>query len=214
MEFKIVNIAIELKREENLILRSRRLSPKLRNILNLLSLVLFGCSNQNIFEPIDEEYIVQKEFLPYTDLNNRNILSEIGRKIVIDLAPDEELTSRKMTDEILRRYEQGDVLVAENSANDAGGFGDIDLATLVILPVLVSTLSEICKQLVIWTFEEIKADIKKSEDKKKKVSQMIDVIVDEKFEEINKKVKSKKGQKKGKEIRKAIKIRIKNEFEI
>ena len=157
---------------------------------------------------------MQNEFLPYTDLDNRSILSEIGHQIIMDVAPDEELTSLKMTDEILRRYEQGDVLVAETSANDAGGFGDIDLATLVILPVLVSTLSEICKQLVVWTFEEIKTDIKKSEDKKKKVSQMIDVIVDEKFEEVNKKVKSKKGQKKGKEIRKAIKIRIKSQLEI
>ena len=153
------------------------------------------------------------EFLPYTDLNNRKALSEIGHQVVMEVVPDEELTSRKMTDEILRHYEQGDVLVAETSANDAGGFGDIDLATLVILPVLVSTLSEICKQLVVWTFEEIKTDIKKSEDKKK-VSQMIDVIVDEKFEEVNKKVKSKKGQKKGKEIRKAIKIRIKSQLEI
>lgn len=157
---------------------------------------------------------MQNEFLPYTDLDNRSILSEIGHQIVMDVALDEELTSRKMTAEILRRYEQGDVLAAETSANDAGGFGDIDLATLVILPVLVSTLSEICKQLAVWTFEEIKTDIKKSEDKKKKVSQMIEVIVDEKFEEVNKKVKSKKGQKKGKEIRKAIKIRIKNELEI
>lgn len=157
---------------------------------------------------------MQDKFLPYTELNNRNFLSEIGHKIVMDVTPDEELTSRKMTNEILRRYEQGDVLVAETSANDAGGFGDIDLATLVILPVLVSTLSEICKQLVVWTFEEIKADIKKSEANKKKVSQMIDVFVDEKFEEVNKKVKSKKGQKKGKEIRKAIKIRIKSQLEI
>ncbi len=157
---------------------------------------------------------MQDKFLPYTEVDNRSILSEIGHKIVMDVASDEELTSRKMTDEILRRYEQGEVLVAETSANDAGGFGDIDLATLVILPVLVSTLSEICKQLVVWTFEEIKTDIKKSEDKKKKVSQMIDVIVDEKFEEVNKKVKSKKGQKKGKEIRKAIKIRIKSQLEI
>ncbi len=157
---------------------------------------------------------MQNEFLPYTNPDNRSILSEIGHQIIMDVAPDEELTSRKMTDEILQCYEQGDILVAETSANDAGGFGDIDLATLVILPILVSTLSEICKQLVVWTFEEIKADIKKSEDKKKKVSQMIDVIVNEKFEEVNKKVKSKKGQKKGKEIRKAIKIRIKNELEI
>ena len=156
---------------------------------------------------------MQDKFLPYTEVDNRSILSEIGHQIVMDVTPDEELTSRKMTAEILRRYEQGDVLVAETSANDAGGFGDIDLATLVILPVLVSTLSEICKQLVVWTFEEIKTDIKKSEDKKK-VSQMIDVIVDEKFEEVNKKVKSKKGQKKGKEIRKAIKIRIKSQLEI
>ena len=157
---------------------------------------------------------MQNEFMPYTNSENMKALSRIRHEIIMDVAPDEELTSRKMTDEILRRYEQGDVLVAETSANDAGGFGDIDLATLVILPILVSTLSEICKQLVVWTFEEIKADIKKSEEKKKKVSQMIDVIVDEKFEEVNKKVKSKKGQKKGKEIRKAIKIRIKNELEI
>lgn len=157
---------------------------------------------------------MQKEFLPYTDLDNRNILSEIGYQIIMDVAPDEELTSRKMTNEVLQRYEQGNILVAEISANDAGGFGDLDLATLIVLPVLVSTLSEICKQLVVWTFEEIKADIKKSEDKKKKVSQMIDVIVDDKFEELNKKVKSKKGKKKRKEIRKAIKIHIKNELEI
>ncbi|MBK6647465.1 MAG: hypothetical protein IPG44_17255 [Anaerolineales bacterium] len=156
---------------------------------------------------------MHNEFMPYTNPENMKVLAQIGHEIIMDVAPDEELTSRKMTAEILRRYEQGDVLVAETSANDAGGFGDIDLATLVILPVLVSTLSEICKQLVVWTFEEIKTDIKKSEDKKK-VSQMIDVIVDEKFEEVNKKVKSKKGQKKGKEIRKAIKIRIKSQLEI
>lgn len=157
---------------------------------------------------------MQNEFLPYTDVENRKILSEIGHQIIMDVAPDEELTSHKMTAEILRRYEQGDVLVAETSANDAGGFGDIDLATLVILPVLVSTLSEICKQLVIWTFEKLKEYVKGSDDNKKMVSHMIDVIVDEKFEEVNKKVKSKKGQKRGKEIRKAVKVRIKSQLEI
>lgn len=157
---------------------------------------------------------MQNEFLPYTDLENRSILSEIGHQIIMDVAPDEELTSRKMTDEILRRYEQGEVFVAETSGNDPGGFGDIDLATLVILPVLVSTLSEICKQLVIWTIEDVKKHVNSSEDSKKKMSQMIDIIVSEEFDEVNGKVKSKKAHRSRKGIQKSVKVRIKSYLDL
>jgi hypothetical protein len=157
---------------------------------------------------------MQNEFLPYTDLDNRSILSEIGHQIIMDVAPDEELASRKMTAEILQRYELGEVFVAETSGNDPGGFGDFDFVTLVVIPVLVSTLSEICKQLVVPAIRDIIKTIKNSEADRKKVSQIIDVTVEKTIDEYNKKVKSGKSHKSKKNIQKSVKVRIRNYLEI
>lgn len=154
------------------------------------------------------------DFRPYSDARNLKVIRGLAKAVIQDVAPDEELTAAKLTDQILEKYERGEVLVADTSLSDPGSFGSVDLVTLVVIPLLVTTIGELCKQLVIWSIEEIKNDLDSEKISKQKLSQIIDVIVDSKYEETDKKVKSKKSRAKGRKIPKAVKVRVKNYFQI
>ena len=151
---------------------------------------------------------MQNDFQPYSNFQNRNFFCKIGGEIIRDIAPDEHKDNGKVINKILEQVEKGEAVVVDGASNQPGGFGNIDLITLVVIPLLVSTLAELFAQLAIWTIEDLTDWGKKSVENKKKLSQMIDVIVEEKFDEVNKKVKSRKAQKNKKAIRKSVKVKI------
>lgn len=154
------------------------------------------------------------DFRPYSNQSNTTIIRTLGQEVILEVAPEEELSAVRLTDQILEDYEKGELLTADASLNDAGSFGSVDLVTLIVIPLLVMTLGELCKQLAIWSIEELKKEVDTKKIARQKFSQMIDVIVNEKYEEIDKKVKSKKSKAKGRQIRKAVKIRVKNYLDV
>jgi hypothetical protein len=157
---------------------------------------------------------MEQTFQPYSDPANLEAIRAISREVIHEVEPEEDISVKRLGDRLVKGCEEGKLTVATSDAENAGGFGDIDLVTLVVIPLVVVTLGEVCKQLVIWSVTELKEWAKKDKDNKKKVSDMIDVVVEQKYEEVSGKVKSQKSRAKGKNIRSSVKVRVKRHLEV
>jgi hypothetical protein len=157
---------------------------------------------------------MQIEFQPYSNSANLEAIRAIGQNVILEIAPDERLSAGKLMDRIVQVNEQRKVLEAKTSSNEAGSFGGLDLVTLVVVPLIVTTLGEICKQLVIWRIDELKKQAKKNKESEKQLSTLVDIVVEQKYEEISRKVNSEKSRSKRKVILKSTKLQIKKYLEI
>jgi len=153
-------------------------------------------------------------FQPYSDPANLAVIRAIGSSVVLDVAPDEELSAQKLIDPIAQAYEEGHLLVARMDSKTPGGFGDVDLILLVIVPVVIEVLGELGKQLLTMGFDALKKRIKEKEANKSKAIEIIEVTVEQKYKLVNQKVKSKKARSKEKIAKQALKIHIKKQLEI
>ena len=148
-------------------------------------------------------------FRPYSDPENLLAIRTIGWNIVRDVAPDEELSAEKLTERILRAWEDGQWIVARTDATSAGGFGNMDLVLLVIIPVVVAVLKELGKQLVTLNIDAMKQRIKEKEVNKSEAIKIIDLVVEREYEVVNQSVASKKARSKEKITKRAIKVHLK-----
>jgi len=153
-------------------------------------------------------------FQPYSDPKNLLAIRTIGWNIVHDVAPDEELSAEKMTERILRAWEEGQWIVARTDATSSGGFGNMDLVLLVIIPVVVAVLDELGKQFVTLNIDRLKQRIKEQEANKSETIKIIDLAVEREYQVVNQKVKSKKARSKEKITKKAIKAYLKKLLEL
>lgn len=157
---------------------------------------------------------MELKFQPYSDSANLEAISMISREIIHVVEPEEDISAKRLIDRLIKGYEEGKLTIADSDAENAGGFGSIDLITLVVVPLIVTTLGEVCKQLVIWGVHELKEWAKKTEENKKRLSDLIDIVVEQKYEEVNGKVKSKKSRRKEKIIKQTTKISIKKVLDV
>jgi len=151
---------------------------------------------------------------PYSDPENLLAIRTIGWNIVRDVAPEEMLGAEKMTERILRAWEDGQWIVARTDSASAGGLGNMDLVLLVIIPVVVAVLKELGKQSVTWNIDALKQRIKEQEADKSETIKIIDLAVEREYTVVNQKVKSKKARSKEKITKKAIKTYLKKLFEL
>lgn len=157
---------------------------------------------------------MENKFQPYSDPSNLELIRAISREVIHEVEPEEDISVKRLGDRLVKGCEEGKLTVATDDAENAGGFGDIDLVTLVVIPLVVVTLGEVCKQLVIWSVADLKEWVKKDKESKKKISNMIDVVVEQKYEEVSGKVKSKKSRSKKSAILSSVKVRVKRRLEI
>jgi len=152
---------------------------------------------------------VSDTFLPYSDSENLLAIRTIGWSIVHDVAPDEELSAEKLTERILRAAEEGQLIAARTGATSAGGFGNMDLVLLVIIPVVVAVLKELGKQMVTWNIDAMKHKIKEKEANKRDAIAIIDLVVEREYKVVNQSVASQKARSKEKIVKRAIKAHLK-----
>jgi len=157
---------------------------------------------------------MESQFQPYSDPDNLEAIRAISGEVIHEVEPEEDISVKRLADRLVKGYEEGKLTAATSDAGNAGGFGDIDLVTLLVIPLVVSVLGEILKQFAIRGVAELIDWIKKDKDNAKKVSDSIDVIVEQKYEEVSGKVNSKKAWAKGKNIRASVKVRVKKRLEI
>jgi len=157
---------------------------------------------------------MESQFQPYSDAANLEAIRMISREVIHSIEPEEDVSVKRLGDRLVKGCEEGKLTIAGDGAENAGGFGDIDLVTLVVVPLIVTTLGELCKQLVIWGVAELKEWAKKDKDNKKKILDKLDIVVDQKYEEISGKVKSKKSRSKKIAISSAVKVHIKRHLEV
>lgn len=157
---------------------------------------------------------MKTQFQPYSNPTNLEAIRTISREVIFYADPDESISVNRLADRLIKGCEDDRLTVSTSDSENAGGFGDIDLITLVVVPLVATTLGEICKQLVIWSVAELKEWAKKDEENKKKVTDKLEIVIEQKYEEINRKVKSKKTRSKEKAIRSSVKVCIKKYLEI
>jgi hypothetical protein len=151
---------------------------------------------------------------PYSDPKNLMQVRALSLNIICDVAPDEELSAKKLTGHIVKALDEGYFIVAGSEATTAGGFGNIDLALLVIVPVVVFVLRELGKQLLTEELDTLKERIEENDENKSAAIKIIDLAVEREYKLVNQKVKSKKARSKEKVAKQAIKVHIKNLLEI
>jgi hypothetical protein len=157
---------------------------------------------------------MENTFQPYSDPSNLESVRAIGFEIVREVAPDEELSTEKLINKLIKDYEIGKLPSADRSTIQPGGFGNVDLVLLVIIPVVVEVLKELGKELVKQTFNEIKMAIEDDNAIKKKAIVIIEQSVEREYHTITEKVKSGKSKRRQKIVKRTIKTHVKRSLGI
>jgi len=74
------------------------------------------------------------QFLPYSNPQHLADIRALSREIIAEVEPAEQASLEGMLEDMVEDYEQGYISAAETDAKDSGGFGEIDLITLVVVP--------------------------------------------------------------------------------
>ena len=130
-----------------------------------------------------------RNFQPYSDATNFDFIHSITRKIIRAIAPEEEKTAEALVDRIVEDYEDGIIINIDSKAT-SGGFGSVDLITLVVVPLVVEVLDEILKQLVVQNISELKNWVREDKSNSKRTAYLIDKIVEDQYVVVTQKVKS------------------------
>lgn len=141
--------------------------------------------------------------IPYSDPQNLAAVRTLSQEIIADVEPAEQTSMDGMLEDMLENYEQGYITVAETDSKDSGGFGEIDLVTLVVVPLVVAVLKKLFEELIETGLEKWKEAQKAKKDPAEiqRVSQRIEQVVEEEYIIIERQVNSKKARRKEKVIK-------------
>jgi len=152
---------------------------------------------------------METEFHPYSNTANLEAIRTISREIILSVVPDEKIGAEELIDGLVEDYEDGLITTVDTGAETSGGFGEIDLVTLVVVPLVVAVLKKLFEELIEFGFDEFKTWLKRHQEKKHELVTQIDRIVEEQYIVISKQVNSKKSKSKEKIIKQSTKIVIK-----
>ena len=140
-------------------------------------------------------------FQPYSNATNLEVIRRITRGIIQTVAPDEEVSASKIIDKLIKSYEEGNVVGISEDNDVASGFGDIDLITVVVVPMVISVLENLFSR---------SATLKnQGEPSGTTLSNLVETIVDEQYITISEKVKSEKSKSKSKILKQTTKEYVK-----
>lgn len=129
------------------------------------------------------------------------ILRALSEQVIAEVAPEEQEIAQVMTDDLVAQYEQGFVTAAETDSEDRGGFGEIDLVTLVVVPLVVAVLKKLLESLVEIGLEKLRKWLEEHPDEAQQFSRRLEQVVEEEYTIIERKVNSKKARRKEKVIK-------------
>lgn len=155
---------------------------------------------------------MQSTFLPFSNLANLEAIRAMSREIILSIDPEEEIGAGELIDGLVEDYEDGLLTPAKTDAQTSGGFGNVDLVTLLVVPLVVAVLKKFFEELIELGFEKFKEWLKNHQEKKQHLSTRVEQLVEEQYQVINTQVKSKKSSSKEKIIKQTTKIVIKRKL--
>jgi hypothetical protein len=155
---------------------------------------------------------MQNIFQPYSDPANLEAIRAMSREIILSIEPEEEISAEELIDGLVEDYEEGLITPANTDAQTSGGFGNVDLVALIVVPLVVAVLKKFFEELIELGFEKFKEWLKKHQEKKQQLSARIEQIVEEQYQIISTQVRSKKSKSKETIIKQATKIVVKRKL--
>lgn len=155
---------------------------------------------------------MENKFQPYSASANLEAIRAISREIILSVVPEEEAGAEELMDGLIEDYEDGLITTANTDAKISGGFGNVDLVALVVIPLVVAVLKKFFEELIELGFEKYKEWLKEHKEKKQQLSVRIDQLVEEQYTIISTQVKSTKSKSKEKVIKQTTKIVVKRKL--
>lgn len=152
-------------------------------------------------------------FQPYSDPETLSLIRDVSLVVIREVAPEEELSAKKLTGPIAQAYEEGDLIVAGTDSKTFGGFGDVDLITLVTVATTIATISALLQQFSI-SAHELREKLREEENEGGKGTKRIYECVEQQYKLVSRQVKSNKARPKEKKIKEAIKRHIRKVFDL
>lgn len=155
---------------------------------------------------------MKEKFQPYSNPANLEAIRAMSREIILSIDPEEEIGTGELIDGLVEDFEDGLITSAKTDAQTSGGFGNVDLVTLLVVPLVVAVLKKFFEELIELGFEKFKEWLKNHQEGKQQLSIRVEQIVEEQYQVINTQVKSKKSSSKEKIIKQTTKIVIKRQL--
>lgn len=155
---------------------------------------------------------MENQFQPYSDPANLEAIRTISQEIILSVVPEEEIGAEELMDGLIEDYEDGLITTANTDAKISGGFGNVDLVALVVIPLVVAVLKKFFEELIELGFEKYKKWLEEHQEKKPQLSAKVDQFVEEQYTIISTQVKSTKSKSKEKVIKQTTKIVVKRKL--
>jgi hypothetical protein len=155
---------------------------------------------------------MENQFQPYSDPANLEAICAISQEIILSVVPEEKVGAEELMDGLIEDYEEGLITTANTDAKISGGFGNVDLVALVVIPLVVAVLKKFFEELIELGFEKYKKWLEEHQEKKPQLSAKIDQFVEEQYTIISTQVKSTKSKSKEKVIKQTTKIVVKRKL--
>lgn len=145
-----------------------------------------------------------QDFQPYTNPSLRYAIRRACQEAVQEVAPEEAGIPQEFIDSLIEEYENGSVLVVDMNAETEGGFGHIDMVTLLIVPLVNAVLQKFLEEVVSLSFERFKEWVKQNQEEKERLEKEIERLVGTEYPVIAQQVKSRKARKNEKAVKQAV----------
>ncbi len=155
---------------------------------------------------------MENQFQPYSDPANLEAIRAISQEIILSVVPEEKVGAEELMDGLIEDYEDGLITTANTDAKISGGFGNVDLVALVVIPLVVAVLKKFFEELIELGFEKYKKWLEEHQEKKPQLSAKVDQFVEEQYTIISTQVKSTKSKSKEKVIKQTTKIVVKRKL--
>jgi hypothetical protein len=155
---------------------------------------------------------MENKFQPYSDPANLEAIRAISQEIILSVVPEEKVGAEELMDGLIGDYENGLITTANTDAKISGGFGNVDLVALVVIPLVVAVLKKFFEELIELGFEKYKKWLEEHQEKKPQLSAKVDQFVEEQYTIISTQVKSTKSKSKEKVIKQTTKIVVKRKL--
>ncbi len=131
----------------------------------------------------------------------RPVLEDLSTRVIVAVAPEEQEIAQAIASDLIAQYQEGFVTAAETDSVERGGFGDIDLVTLVVVPLVVAVLEKLFEGLVEIGLEHLREWLKKHPQEAQQVSRRVAQVVEEEYTLIERQVGSSKARRREKVIK-------------
>lgn len=150
--------------------------------------------------------ISNSEFL--SNPENIRAVETISLEVLSSVEPEEISIADKLMGRMLKMAENGETVIRPPTV-DAGGFGNVDLITTVVVPIIVAVLTNLLTEFGKVGIEKLKLYLSDDKEKGKQASKLIKKIVEEQVEHVITTTQSTNARRKSKKIKETITHKVK-----